>query len=762
MIAVTSPALAPVHQAGKSFKTGIFSPAHGLIILLIILLLPPTALLAGDRPVGEECQTLTEMTVTDTLVTPTRTADDLMHSGNRVTRAGLEHSGPGAVSSIFKILDLLSGIDTELTDPFGIGLKEVRIRGIRGRFSGMSIEGLPNYGIMSIGPRDNLYDPENLKAVDLYKGSTPLSLNTGSGNRGGAVALYYRRPAEKTALEVSQQFGSDQARRTFFRLDSGRLPTETAFFISASRTNLNKWKGCGNLGPRNHFTAGLTQPLGKSGNFAFFYNYNSYKRHDFRHMNYDQAKDLDNFYNFDYNCSLSGSPTVDIDFYDYHHTDSRNQEYLGIFDFEPATGHHLALKPYYSYEKSRILDGPADKATDLERYGLTSTWRAELETLQFSAGYWFEASDLKKHVRGNAITPTGRIYKGWKYLTRNHGNGTIHSPWLQLGRSFGPLTCQAGLKYFFYEEPASTAYFGKAAAGTPYDYDEAVRNNLGKDSALSLEKMSYNAWLPSLAVGWQASPELEIYLNYGRNYMRPYAYVPAAVIYANNRKSFQQAGLVLQDIIDDWKMETSDNFDLGLRWSGPWCDLNPTLFYTRHRNLLCLTWDPAVGVNYYRNVGDATAYGAELGMTLYPLDNLLIFFNPSITRMEFDDDLEQGGHRLKISGNQFPDTPRFLLKTGLIWTLGGFSLMPIFKYTGHRYGDPENQQRIPGYGTLDLDLRYRRKDILGCREIEIGLNLTNLFDREHIGAIIAQDDGSGSAFYAAPPFTAMFSLKAKF
>ena len=70
--------------------------------------------------------------------------------------------------------------------------------------------------------------------------------------------------------------------------------------------------------------------------------------------------------------------------------------------------------------------------------------------------------------------------------------------------------------------------------------------------------------------------------------------------------------------------------------------------------------------------------------------------------------------------------------------------------------------RIPGRGSCDLDLRYRKKHLFDCREIEIGLVLTNLFDREYIGAITAQDDGSGSGFYAAPPLRALLSLKARF
>ncbi|RZB33114.1 MAG: hypothetical protein SRB2_04179 [Desulfobacteraceae bacterium Eth-SRB2] len=58
-----------------------------------------------------------------------------------------------------------------------------------------------------------------------------------------------------------------------------------------------------------------------------------------------------------------------------------------------------------------------------------------------------------------------------------------------------------------------------------------------------------------------------MYLNYGRNYMRPYAYVPITNMYAMKKKLFKNVNMTLQDIFDDWEMETSDNFDLSFRYS---------------------------------------------------------------------------------------------------------------------------------------------------------------------------------------------------
>jgi len=113
---------------------------------------------------------------------------------------------------------------------------------------------------------------------------------------------------------------------------------------------------------------------------------------------------------------------------------------------------------------------------------------------------------LEKYIRKNKITDQGRNYAGWVYLSNKN---------------------------------------------TPYSYNDALKNNLGIDHDMSLKAMIYRQWLPSLSLGYRLSPDLEVYLNYGRNYMRPYAYVPIAMIYSKNRSKFQVAGISLQDSYDD-------------------------------------------------------------------------------------------------------------------------------------------------------------------------------------------------------------------
>ncbi|MEA3333334.1 MAG: TonB-dependent receptor, partial [Pseudomonadota bacterium] len=669
-------------------------------------------------------------------------------------------AGIGGLSSVYQAFSILPGLNPELTDPTGIGGAEMRLRGIKTMFTGLTVEGIPNYGIMGVGPRDYIYDLENMAEIKLYRGATPAALSSGTGNRGGTIALSYARPTDDFALQLEQSLGPDSLARSFFRLDSGTLSSQTKFFLSGSYTKADKWKGAGEVGGRDHITLGVSQKFSDNLDAELFYNYNDVEQDLYKGLNYDQARHISHHHKDDYLEELTGT-SADVDYYKFHNSKCKNHDVTTIINYRPNDNHLFSFNPYYSSEDKKWLDGGADKYVEAERFGAKFEYVGDWAGTLISAGYWYENPDLEKYIRKNKINDQGRNYAGWAYLAENRGDSHIHTPYFQLGRKFGIFSCQAGIKYFSYHEAASRAYLSNKS--TPYSYHRALNDNLGIDSEMSLKAMNYQKWLPSLSLGYQASPALEFYLNYGRNYMRPYAYVPIAMIYSGNRSKFQAAGLSLQNLFDKWKLETSDNYDFGCRFQQRWFSLAPTIFYARHHDLLFVAYDERVGVNYHQNVGDATIWGTELECNLYPTDNLIFFFNPSYTKATFDDDLTNKGHRLKSDGNDLPDTPRWLVKAGLIYHYKGFSISPSLKYVDQRYGDIENQEKIEDYTTVDLTAGYQIENLWLLKEASLEIEFTNIFDKKYVGSIKADDDGfKTSQYYAGVPFTAICKVSAKF
>ena len=744
-----------------------------IVICYLVLLFSSNNLMAGDEK--SDVYVLEDITVTGELICPTRQTGDSLYTGTSVTRKGIELMGTPAKTSVYNVLDIIPGLNVESKDPYGLSGTDIRIRGAKGYYIGMTVEGIPNYGIMPIGAREDIYDMENMESVSLYKGASPADLGTGSGNRGGSIELQLRRPEDKLGIELGQSFGSKDFVRTFLRIDSGELSTKTKLFGSYSYTDANKWKGKGDLGGRDHVTLGLNQQFGDVVNIDLFYNFNEIEKHFFKSLNYEQADHInhdDNFYHH-YNNELTSDPKKDINYYDYNRGKFINRDFMSIIDINISEKFNLSLKPYYSSEDAKFWEGKEkfpvmmgsepeikpgvlNKIRELERYGVIPEINFDISGFGITAGYWFESHDLEKYVKRYVTTPAGLQYNGYLYYAKNDGHGEIHSPYAKLSYELNKFKFQAGLKYFYYEEPASTGYTSDAAL------------NLKEDPDISLKETDYDEVLPTFGIGYEFTENTKMYLNYGRNYMRPYAYVPTTNTYAINKKQFTDANMTLQDIFDDWEMETSDNFDLSFRYSRKYFSIAPVFFYSEHSDLLASIDDPRImnhdntPVAYYQNVGDATTYGFELELNFYPSKNLIVYFNPSYTDMSFDDDFKRGDKTLKIEGNQIPDTPKWIVKSGLIYTINNFEISPTVKWIGSRYGDALNKERIDDYAVVDLNLGYTIDDFWGLREAKIGLELNNLFNKRYVGAIEASDTGTSADYYAGSPFTAIFTVSGKF
>jgi len=711
---------------------------------------------------AEEIYHLQDITVTGEVVTPVKQAGDSLYSGSMVTREGLELKGISATSSIYEAVDLLPGVSVESMDPYGLSEKNTRFRGIRGMFGSITVEGMPDYGIMPIGPRESIFDTENLKGVALYQGASPTALGTGNGNKGGSIELYFRRPEERPGISFRQAFGTDRFSRTFVRADSGRLPTGSSLFASYSYTDADKWKGPGELGPRNHVDAGFVQDIAGYLEIDGFFSFNDADRDSFRPLVYKEAKDTDRYYRLDYNRDLTGSPSMDRYYFRYNTRSATNRDLRFILKSSRPGPLSLSVKPYYSNEDAWRTETTAKvkggatryfmlkKITDLDRVGVIPEVIWDSSPVSLAAGYWFESAALDKYVKKSAITPTGLKDLGFAYYSKSDGRGHVHSPYLKASGEYGSLRWQAGIKYFYYEEPASRGYMTSRSG------------SLVEQPDLELDQQDWDVWLPSAGLGYEIADGFEIYCNYGRTYVRPYMFVPITSLYVENRAKFNAAGMVLQDIFDKWDMETSDNVDLGIRFRHKNFTFHPVFFYQRHHDILVNACDPSVGLNYYQNDGEARSIGFELEATAYLPWGITLFLDPTYTDLEFTDDLERNGNRVKIDGKQLPDTPKWLLKGGLIYTWEGIEIAPLVTYMSKRYGDALHEEAIPSHAVVDLSIRYRKDNLWQLKDISASLEFQNILDSHHIGIIDLFDDGAAgsTSYYSAAPFSAVFSLSA--
>ncbi|TRO80630.1 TonB-dependent receptor [Desulfuromonas acetexigens] len=734
----------------------LFNPLS-LITLCLVAFLPLGA-------AAEEPPLLAPVVVSgQELILPTQQAGETVYTGSRVTAEGVALQGSAASSRVAEALGILPGLSVESADGVGLAAEQgnLRVRGVRGILGALTVEGVPNFGLNPIGPRDYLYDLENMAGLSLYKGPVPADIGTGVGSRGGAVVLHPEWPGEEFALRLKQGFGSHDYSRSYLRLDSGSLnDIDTRFSVASSYGDADKWRGPGEVGPRRNLNLGFSQPLGEKADLKLWYNRNELDQHLYRALSYADIRDLKGNYRKDFNEVRSGAAADDIYYYDDNRGVYRNDDLISILTLTTADTLKFIFKPYFSWEDSRIREGVTvqggrvqERNRDIERGGVIAEVQGELGEIETVLGYHFENSDMDVFTRNFAITPGGLEYRGLGVMA-SAGDTRIHSPYLKFAGRLGAFDWQAGMKYFRFEDSDSRGY----VAGPAPDYAPVRAADLDRAAEV------YDIWLPTLGVAFDLNERLQLYAGYGRNFIRPYAYLPLATLYNNQRARFQGQGIDLQQLFDGYDLEKSDTVDLGLRYAGDWFDLAPTLFLSRHKNLLTSVYDPRVDLNYQQNVGEASGYGIDLEMNAYPRENLTLFVNPSYTVLTYDKDLTFAGARLDSEGRQVVDTPRLQVKSGLIYRLGAAEIAPVLRWMGARHGDVEHRERIGSCLLVDLRGSYSFRDVGPVETLKIGLELNNLLNRKYVSVINAFDDSreGQTGYYPGAPLTTVLTVDLKF
>lgn len=709
---------------------------------------------------------INEITIAEKYTKPVKRTSDAIYTGSAITKAGINLMGASASNSVYNALDFMPGVNVESNDAYGLGEKTVRIRSIKNYFSGMTIEGFPNYGVMPIGARDDIYDMENMQQIAIYKGATPSDLGTATGSKGGAIELKRKRPSKKFATELHQSYGMNNFMRTFLRIDLGTLKTGTGILMSGSFTQADKWKGEGKSGPRENLALGITQKINKNINIELFVNYNKMLKRDYRPLNYQETQSLKDFYKKDYTPTLSGNPDTDRFYYEYNGGEFINKDIQAIFNYKINSENDFSLRYYYSAEDADYLEGVKkgpnnmvfNRTRDIDRTGTIAAFSGSKNNLRYACGYWLELTDNGAFVYQSKITDNGLNPIGYSYFTDKTYKGQVHSPYAKLAYSVGKLNLQTGVKYFYYMDPESNRY----TSVSPTELSDEANPNLHTD------EMQYAKLLPTAGVGFKANKKLEFYFNYGKNYMRPYMYSPIISLYVKNMQAFNNVGMNLQSIFNDWEMETSDNFDLGFRFNTKKIKLSSSVFYAKHHDVLASAYNPDVALDYFQNVGELTAYGIDVELYWFPFKNLMFFATPTYTVMSYDNNLirkdNQTSSAIEIAGNMTPATPKYAFKTGGLYFYKGFEIAAKVKYTGIRYGDITNTEKINAYTLADASISYSYTKFKFIKEIKAGIEAKNVLNTKYIGGIDVSDDSeSGNAmYYVGVPLTIMGKLIFKF
>ena len=184
--------------------------AHA-VILSLLLFLPLSA--AAQDPVPEDKEPSPVVEAEETvIVTATRTNTRLQDQPVRVEvidREEIEEKALMTPGSVAMLLGETTGLRVQTTSP-ALGAANVRIQGLRGRYSQLVADGLPLYGAQGDSFSLLQVPPLDLAQVEIIKGAA--SALYGASALGGVINLVSRRPAEaerELLVNATSQSGHD-------------------------------------------------------------------------------------------------------------------------------------------------------------------------------------------------------------------------------------------------------------------------------------------------------------------------------------------------------------------------------------------------------------------------------------------------------------------------------------------------------------------------------------------------------------------------
>jgi iron complex outermembrane receptor protein len=708
------------------------------------------------------------------LFVPTMQVGDAVYTGTQLTKNGIELSGQKGKSNVYEAVSIIPGVMFEGTDPNNMATEQanVRIRGVRGYLGAMTVNGIPNYGGNPMGPRAYIYDMENFDSVAVYKGAVPADLGVGVGNRGGALELRPLWAKEQFGITLSPTYGSYDYKKMYVRMDTGTLPlTKSRFSASYSYSQEDKWKGPGDMGPRHNANVTYIQPLGQHVDIQLWGNVNNQKHYKYRSLTYQQVQFLNALYNYDFNPYLTGVASEDKNYYKYNYEKHQNTDFFASINiaFKPV---FLTFKPYISDEDATIKDGTTisinpggqkpgvqERTRDIQRKGIIGEIVTDFSKLKATVGYHFEKSGMDIFTENYEVQNNGvLLYRGYGVFATS-GATYVNSPYAKIAGNFGRFKCQGGVKYFRFKDSETEGYTTTIVNNIPV---------INRNPYLDRKGKIYDAWLPTAGISYSLTNELEAYTSYGRNFIRPYAYMPLVSLYNRLLSQFQAAGITLNDLFKGYDIEQSDTVDAGIRYKSDIVELTPTVFVSRHKNLLTNVTDFRIysdgkPISYQQNIGKAKGYGGEMGINVFIMDYITIFFNPTYNKLVYDGDVVYQGISYNNDGKQIVDVPRWSFTCGVIGRYKGFELSPIVRYIGTRYGDVTHLEKVDSYYVSDIRISYTHQDVLLLRSIKISLELDNIFNKKYVSVINAMDDAvSGTTYYVGAPFNIKGSVSCTF
>lgn len=681
---------------------------------------------------------------------------------NNVTSDSMKDQ-QSSLSSVLGTVDNLPGISISEGDTFGsddwsttISMRGYSIN-LNEQQLGITVDGIPNGGSNYGGgtKANRLLDAENMQGIEVYQGAGAIS-SASLDALGGVFNFVSNDPMREQNIRVAMTNGDYNARRYFVRADSAELLDNTYGYVSLSNSYNSRWIGEGSNGytTRQHMEAKVVSEqtdMNITGRIVWD---NSHED-NYNGVSIDQFKANPDWDRLTW--QWTGDPNLDQNYAEAWSTLRKNLMAYAEVEFFAADNVTLTVKPYYHWMKGRgdwlppylvettgkfggsyvdrytyvddagepVTDGSCSGAAsagcmpvssyrhthyDKERFGFLADGEIALnDTNTLEIGLWYEDSHRPESRDWHEVIDA-RVYHYYDFNPywiqyRNTFDTTTFMPYIQDTLSLGDLELTLGLKKYFVEMEYTNEFTG---------------DTLSTDSDSDV--------LPQAGFVYGLTPELEVHGSYAENFA-----------------AFRDEMLTgSEESIRDVEPEKSTNIDLGLRYNTQDTQATLALYNVEFSNRITyVSGAAAEGIDYlneasgaYINVGGIDSYGVEASVRQYITNNFDIYAAYTYNNSEYNKDVDTDGDgTLDIEeGNKVAASVENLAVLSLNYNNGLYHSSLSTKYTGGRYGDFANNDRLYSYAVVDFNLGYAKSVDGGLfKRAAIDLVINNLLDERYLG-----------------------------
>jgi iron complex outermembrane receptor protein len=412
----------------------------------------------------------------------------------------------------------------------------------------------------------------------------------------------------------------------------------------------------------------------------------------------------------------------------------------------------------------------------INRGGLTSTLNWQIGDHKIEAGVWWEHNEDAQHrawypfaAANNDLSP--------------YDEPTGPAAFIQYYARFVVNDVQLHLQDSWTIRPDFTVQFGFKSslqdANGKFPINQVNLPSANPPIRYPSGSITSNEWfLPQVGALWDVTAHEQVFANVQENMRQFIPYGAGSNFYGFSPWSLgsQAAFKLFKDTV---KPETSWTYELGVR-SQRQVDLGiltgvsgqASVYHVNFKNrLLNIAAYNFInpGAAVLANVGGVTTNGADLAATLQFGPHFRLYNAVSYNKSTYDSDYQTGSASGAITsvatgGKQVPLTPKWLNKTILGTSWGGFDAQLSADYVGSRYVTYLNDLSVKSTFLMGLEASYSFDLAPGgwMKAARLSANVINLFDRKGVSSANVTGNSGGYTAFPLTPREGFVTLSADF